>query len=76
MEKTGFLEEAPHVKSSTRLAFLSGIFCVLAMTGYMVYHLEDPVKVATFLAGGVAAFGGAKYFGTKNESVTTDVPKQ
>lgn len=68
MDKTGFLEESPGVKSSSRLIFVSGAYSVIAMAGYMVYHMDDPIKIGAFLAAGIAALGGAKYFGTKNET--------
>ena len=72
MEKTGFLEEAPHVKSSTRLGFLSGVYSILAMAGYMVYkHYGSPLEIGTFLTMSFSALVGLKYFGTKNEPTIT-----
>lgn len=67
LNKTGFLEEEPHVKSSTRLAFITGVWAVILMAGYMCYKGNyTPIDIGIFLGAGVAAFGGTKYFGTKN----------
>jgi hypothetical protein len=65
--KTGYTEESPGVKSSTRLGFLEGLNAVLLMAGYMTYSHEDPVKIGIFLGAGITACGGAKFFGTRNE---------
>lgn len=68
MEKTGFLEEKPGVKSITRLVFLIGSLSCLLIAGYMTYTKSgDPIQIGTFLGMGIAAFGGVKFFGTKNE---------
>jgi hypothetical protein len=69
MEKTGFLEESPGVKSSTRLVFIVGSFLSVLIAGYMCYiKLGNPLEIGIFLTGSISAFGGAKYFGTKNEA--------
>lgn len=66
-DKTGFLEESPGVKSSTRLIFVIGSIITLLIAGYMCYMRSgSPIEIGTFLTMGIAAFGGAKYFGTKS----------
>lgn len=68
MDRTGFLEESPGVKSSTRLVFVIGSMITLLIAGYMCYtKCGNPIEIGTFLTMGIAAFGGAKCFGTKNE---------
>lgn len=67
MEKTGFLEEAPGVKSSTRLVFIIGSIATIILAGYMCYKGNSPVDIGIFMGAGIAAFGGAKYYGTKSE---------
>lgn len=65
LNRTGFLEESPGVRSSTRLAFLIGVVSVVAMAGYMCYKgTYQPVDIGVFLGVGIAAFGGTKYLGT------------
>lgn len=67
-DKTGFLEESPGVKSSTRLVFVMGSLIVLILAGYMCYMKSgNPIEIGTFLTMGIAALGGAKYFGTSTE---------
>lgn len=69
MAKTGFLEETEGVKSSTRLVFVVGTFASLILTGYMVYTKSgSPIEIATAGTMLIAALGGTKYLGTKNES--------
>lgn len=71
MDKTGFLEESPGVKSITRLVFLVGSVACLLIAGYMTYTKSgDPIQIGTFLTMSIASFGGVKYFGTKNEVQT------
>jgi|GEM_PF-3083897 len=66
-DKTGFLEESPGVKSSTRLVFVVGSIITLLIAGYMCYMRSgNPIEIGTFLTMSIAAFGGAKYFGTKS----------
>lgn len=73
MEKTGFFEEKPGVRSITRLVFLIGSISCLMIAGYMCYTKSgDPIQIGTFLTMSIASFGGVKYFGTKNESKLGD----
>jgi hypothetical protein len=66
MEKTGYTEESPGVKSSTRLVFIIGCISVLIIAGYMVYTKSgNPIEIGTFLTMSIAALGGTKYLGTK-----------
>ncbi len=68
MEKTGYTEESPGVKSSTRLVFIIGTFYILVLAGFMVYvKAGGPVEISAFIVSGVGALGGVKYFGTKGE---------
>lgn len=68
MAKVGFFEESEGVKSSTRLNYTFGIFSTFILAGFMVYtKAGGPVEVGTFLTVTLAALGGLKYFGTKNE---------
>jgi hypothetical protein len=70
--KVGFLEESEGVRSSTRLVFVVGVFSVLLLAGYMVYTRSgNPVQIGTFVGTSIAALGGTKYFGTKNENSDT-----
>lgn len=67
--KTGFLEESEGVKSSTRLSFVIGIFSSIILIGYMIYtKAGSPIEIATAGTMLIAAFGGTKYLGTKNET--------
>lgn len=68
MDKTGFLEESPGVKSSTRLVFLIGSFAVILMASYMCFkQWGTPEGIGVFITSSMAALVGTKYFGTKNE---------
>lgn len=68
MEKTGYTEEKPGVKSSTRLIFIVGTLYALTIGAYMVYtKAGGPIEIATAVSMLIAALGGTKYFGTKNE---------
>ncbi len=69
LNRTGFLQEGPGQNSSTRLMFVIGCLSVIAMAGYMCYKMNpiDPIQVGTFIVTGIAAFGGVKVFGTRNE---------
>lgn len=67
-DKTGYTEENPGVKSSTRLIFIVGSLAVLAMTGLMVWRgTATPFDIATFLCLGMAAIGGTKVAGAMAE---------
>jgi hypothetical protein len=69
LNKTGFFEESPGVKSGTRLVYITGAYWIMAMATYMCYtKAGSPVEIGAFLTTGLAALGGVKYFGTKNES--------
>lgn len=77
MAKTGFLEESPGVKSSTRLGFLTGLFSVIIMAGFMVFkHQGSPIEIGTFLATSIAGVVGIKYFGTRNERPVESAPSE
>ena len=64
---TGYTEESPGVKSSTRLVFIIGSIATIIIAGYMCYKGNSPVDIGIFVGASIAAFGGAKYFGTRNE---------
>lgn len=73
MEKIGYTEESPGVKSGTRLVFITGAYWVLSLATYMCYTKSGtPIEIGAFLTTGLAALGGVKYFGTKNESPVED----
>lgn len=74
MEKIGYTEESSGVKSGTRLVFITGAYWVLAMATYMCYtKAGSPVEIGAFLTTGLAALGGVKYFGTRNETKLGDI---
>ena len=66
-EKTGFFEEAPGIKSGTRLMCIPGFYAVLAMAGMMVWRAMDPVAIGLFLGAGIAAVGSLKVAGAWQE---------
>lgn len=66
--KTGYFEEAPGVKSSTRLIFVLGSLAVLAMAGLYVWRGTSPFDVGTFLGLAMAAIGGTKVAGAWQEN--------
>lgn len=69
MDKVGFLEESPGVKSITRQIFAVGVYWVMAMASYMIYiKAGNPIEIGAFITSSVAALGGVKYFGTRNEA--------
>lgn len=73
LNRTGYTEERPGVKSSTRLAFLLGVVSVLAMAMFMCYKgTYTPVDIGIFLGSGFAALAGIKYVGTKNSETPVD----
>lgn len=67
MEKTGYTEERPGVRSSTRLIFVIGSLAALGFTGIMVWRGIAPIDCGTFLAMGMAAIGGTKVAGAMTE---------
>jgi hypothetical protein len=67
IEKIGYTEESPGVRSSTRFVFLIGSMATIVLSGYMCYRGEKPIDIGVFMGVAISAFGGAKYFGTKNE---------
>jgi hypothetical protein len=71
-EKIGFFEEAPGVKSGTRLMCIPGFYLVLAMAGFMVWRGLDPVAIAAFMASGIAAVGALKIGGAMQEKKTEE----
>lgn len=76
MEKTGYTEERPGTKSSTRLVFIVGTFTSLALAGYMIYtEAGSPIEIATATTMLIGALGGVKFFGTKNEEVKNEENK-
>lgn len=75
MEKTGYTEELPGVRSSTRLIFILGALAVLAMTGMMVWRGVPPIDCGTFLAMSMAAIGGVKVGGAWQEKNKDEAAK-
>ena len=75
--KTGFFEEAPGVKSMTRLITLLGSVGVLLMAGYMIYlKTGGPVEIASFLGIGLAAVGATKVAGAMQENRKEDIKSE
>jgi predicted membrane channel-forming protein YqfA (hemolysin III family) len=75
-EKTGFFEEAPCVRSSTRLIFILGSLAVLAMAGTMVWRgTATPFDIGTFICMAMAAIGGTKVAGAWQEKKNGGEPK-
>jgi len=59
--KTGFFEEQPGVKSSTRLIMICGVFWSLIMGSVLILKQHTaPMEVAGFVSAIVAVFGGIK----------------
>jgi hypothetical protein len=68
LNKTGFFEESPGVRSGTRLIFITGAYWIMAIAAYMCYTKSGtPIEIGAFLTTGLAALGGVKYFGTSGE---------
>jgi hypothetical protein len=59
-QKTGFFEETPGVKSSTRLVFIFGCFWSFVMGSFFAFKGIPPIEIAGFVASVVAVFGGVK----------------
>jgi hypothetical protein len=72
--KVGFFEEAPGMKSMTRLITFLGSIGVLSMAGYMI-HLKSggPVEIASFLGIGLAAVGATKVAGAMMENKKEEI---
>lgn len=70
--KTGFFEEAPGVKSGTRLMCIPGFYAVLGMAGLMVWRGLDPVAVGAFLVASLGAIGATKVAGAMQEKKKDD----
>lgn len=68
--KVGFFEETPGVRSSTRLVFIVGSFAIIILAGYMAFLEYSPVEIGVFFAAAIAALGGTKFFGTRNEQTS------
>ena len=69
VQKTGFFEEKPGVKSSTRFIYIIGMLWVLGVGGWFAYKNVAPMEIAAFVGSCVVTMGGLKIAnGAMNEN--------
>jgi hypothetical protein len=73
VQKTGFFEEKPGVKSSTRFIYIIGMLWMLMASSFFAYRGQSPMEVSAFVAAVAVVFGGLKI---ANGALNENKPEQ